>query len=70
MVKRYVIFEEVGHKKIIAKRNEKNSEIRYLVHYNVFDAIERCHRNIGHKGCDAMHQKCKKKTFKFDYRTS
>ncbi len=47
----YEIYAIAGLKKIIAKRKGDNADIKYLVHYDeVFDAIERCHKNIGHRG--------------------
>ena len=62
LLKHYEIFEIAGIKKIIAVRKDVNSDIKYLVPYEeVFDAIERCHKAIGHKGRDAMDQECKKK---------
>ena len=58
----YEIYEVACIKKIIAKRSEKEPDVRYLVPYEeVFDAIERCHKTVGHKGRDAMNRECKKK---------
>ena len=47
----YEVYKVSEISKIIAKRDEKNPDIRYLVPYDdVFDAIHFCHKTVGHKG--------------------
>ena len=47
----YEVYTVSEISKIIAKRDEKNPDIRYLVPYDdVFDAIHLCHKTVGHKG--------------------
>ena len=51
LLKTYEILEVAGVQKIIVKRDEKNQDIKYLSSYDeLFDSIDTCHQNVGHKG--------------------
>ena len=48
LLKTYGILEVAGVQKIIAKRGEKNQDIKYLSSYDeLFDSIDTCHQNVG-----------------------
>ena len=61
MLRTYEILKVGDMKKVVKKREDPTEEYKLLVPYeDLFECLNRCHKNIGHKGRDLMLKECSK----------
>jgi hypothetical protein len=62
LLKTYEVYVIGDTKKIISKRQPDDASIRYLLPYeDIFDALLKIHKEVGHKARDIMQAACSKR---------